>query len=51
MNDNEDEKIDETITNKPWRFRFSFAKEYKEEQSQTWSDYHLNLTKTLTCLS
>jgi len=52
MNDNDDEKTKQTITNKSRIFRFSFAKEYQEKQSQiSWNDYHFNLTKTLVCLS
>lgn len=51
LNDTEDEKIEETIPNKSRIFRISFAKEYKEESTPIWNDYHFNLTKTLSCLT
>ncbi|UJR10124.1 hypothetical protein I4U23_014346 [Adineta vaga] len=51
-NESEDEITEPTLSNKSFRmFRFSFAKDYKEEPLQSWNDYSLNLTKTLACLS
>ncbi|CAF3836194.1 unnamed protein product [Rotaria sordida] len=46
-----DENEEQTITNKSHVFPFSFRKQYQEEQLQSWNDYQLNLTKSLTCLS
>lgn len=52
INENEDEKIEQTVsTNKSRLFRLSFTNDYKEKPLQSWNDYHFNLTKTLSCLS
>ncbi|CAF1232665.1 unnamed protein product [Rotaria sp. Silwood1] len=50
-NDNDDEDQEENFSNESNLFPFSFTKLCKEEQSQSWSDYQLSLTKTLACLS
>ncbi|CAF1510615.1 unnamed protein product [Rotaria magnacalcarata] len=45
-----DENIEQPITNQSYGFRFSFTKQYNEEQSQLWNDYALDLSKTIACL-
>ncbi|CAF3392163.1 unnamed protein product [Rotaria socialis] len=45
-----DENIHQTIADQSYGFRFSFPKQCKEEQSQLWNDYALDLSKTIVCL-